>query len=60
LDEILNNFLKGKLRSSSGKIQKIVKEILKQKRKGSSDKNASLVYENFIRYFERAVKDKAR
>lgn len=60
LDSILNNFLKGKLRSSSGKIQKIVKEILKHKREGSSDKNGSLVYENFIRYFERAVKDKAR
>ena len=60
LDRILIDFLKGKLRSSSGKIQKIVKEILTQKKKGESKKNDSTVYENFIRYFERAVKDRAR
>jgi hypothetical protein len=60
LDRILNDFLKGKLRSSSGKIQKIVKEILKQKKKEGSREDASAVYENFIRYFERAVKDRAQ
>lgn len=60
LDRILNDFLKGKLRSSSGKIQKIVKEILAQKKKEDSGENGSIVYENFIRYFERAVKDRAR
>ena len=60
LDKIINEFLKGKLRSSSGKIQKIIKEILKQKKKGEKQKDASLVCANFIRYFERAVRDRAK
>ena len=58
LDEIIDKFLKGKLRSVNGKIQKIVKEILVQQNINS--KNSGLAYSSFISYFEREVREKAK
>ena len=60
LDKVLDRYLKGKLRSSKGKIQKIVKEILAEQSKSKAQQGSDYVYNNFMAYFKRAVREKAK
>lgn len=57
VDKILNQHLKGKLRSAQGKINKILKEILNSQIKAENKVQA---YDSFISYFKRAVREKAQ
>ena len=61
-DRILNEGIKKQLRSSSGKIQKIVKDLIIAARKEhrGEPQEANEVYLSFMKYFKTALKQKAR
>ena len=61
-DRILNEGLKKQLKSSSGKIQKIVKDLIIAARKehGEQSIDTNEVYLSFIKYFKTAMKQKAK